>query len=415
MTMRTTTGTTSYRRLLDVAAAGRRPATGAGSAHPLVVLCVLLLAGSHHVQPSAAFSLEGWGQLLVHHAHHAHHTHASIPFLAASAPNAFLHQLLPHGPAATSHHLPHLTSNSHHPDQLVAVLKHQFDGVLHAYRSSLREHPLATKTATGGTLAVVGDAVAQRRQASTAASSSSNADDDDNGDQASTAAAPSSYDSRRAASFMAFDMAYRALQHYLFPLLVAHCHGQLLSQLLPHQFVDTGVVSTEYLAAMERTLGSQLGIVPFLYYPVFFAFTGFLQGLTAQSSWSRAVDNFPALMKRNLAFWIPVQFVQFMFVPDDLQIPFLSAAGLCWTFILSMAAGSAKAYATTSSVAAATSASAAPPGGGPPLMMAAAAAGAGPEPTTADVDAVMALEGQSSTTATGTAAEVPNKQAPVAA
>ena len=49
-------------------------------------------------------------------------------------------------------------------------------------------------------------------------------------------------------------------------------------------------------------------------------------------------------MKRNLLFWIPVQFVQFGYIQEDLQIPFLSMCGLAWTFILSVAAGSAKSY-----------------------------------------------------------------------
>ena len=51
-------------------------------------------------------------------------------------------------------------------------------------------------------------------------------------------------------------------------------------------------------------------------------------------------------MKRNLLFWIPVQYVQFCYVPTDLQIPFLSCAGLAWTFILSILAGSAEKYSS---------------------------------------------------------------------
>lgn len=39
-----------------------------------------------------------------------------------------------------------------------------------------------------------------------------------------------------------------------------------------------------------------------------------------------------------------VQFVQFAFIQEDLQIPFLSICGLAWTFILSANAGSTKSY-----------------------------------------------------------------------
>ena len=189
--------------------------------------------------------------------------------------------------------------------------------VLTAYTSSLAHHPLVTKMATGGLLATAGDAIAQ---------SQSQPEKD--------------YDTRRALSFMVFDMSYRALQHVVFPIIVQACQGQYLGSLLG----SSSFVSTDYAAALEQTLASQLGIVPFLYYPVFFTLTAAIQGLSARQGWERAVTTFGPLMQRNLLFWIPVQFVQFGFVPEPLQIPFLSVAGLCWTFILSVAAGSATQY-----------------------------------------------------------------------
>jgi Mpv17 / PMP22 family len=195
--------------------------------------------------------------------------------------------------------------------------------LLQRYTHTLKEHPLTTKMLTGGFLATCGDAIAQ----------STNTEQD--------------YDRRRAGSFAAFDMAYRALQHASFPIIVRQCHGQYASALLGSFGVLSAVAGhTDYLAAMEQTLASQLGIVPFIYYPVFFALTGFIQGLTSEQAVTRAFENFIPLMKRNLVFWIPVQFVQFAFVPLDLQIPFLSVCGLCWTFILSAFAGSTKGYAS---------------------------------------------------------------------
>lgn len=196
---------------------------------------------------------------------------------------------------------------------------------LQSYTHTLREHPLTTKMLTGGFLATCGDAIAQ----------STNTEEE--------------YDRRRAGSFAAFDMAYRALQHASFPIIVQQCHGQYASALLGSFGVLSAAAGhTDYLAAMEQTLASQLGIVPFIYYPVFFALTGFIQGLTSEQAVTRAIENFIPLMKRNLVFWIPVQFVQFAFVPLDLQIPFLSVCGLCWTFILSAFAGSTKGYASVS-------------------------------------------------------------------
>ena len=198
--------------------------------------------------------------------------------------------------------------------------------LLGAYKAQLAAQPCVTKMVTGATLAVCGDAIAQRK------------------------ASREEYDVPRASSFAVFDMAYRALQHFSFPVLTTHLQGQFLggiSSLLLANYLS-GPEALHAAASMEQTLGSQLIIVPFLYYPAFFSLTGAMQGLDAASSFKRAQENFLPLMKRNLLFWIPVQFVQFGFIPEDLQIPFLSCAGLAWTFILSISAGSAKQYSTPS-------------------------------------------------------------------
>ncbi|KAL3906166.1 MAG: hypothetical protein SGARI_004123 [Bacillariaceae sp.] len=198
-----------------------------------------------------------------------------------------------------NHALPHVKTAAHtipHAKTAAATLQHGGFDLLGAYKHLLQIHPLPTKMMTGATLAVAGDAIAQ----------SQDKDTDD--------------DKQRAASFAVFDMAYRALQHFSFPIIVAACHGQFLGA-LPGV---GGAFDASQLAAMEETLASQLGIVPFLYYPAFFALTGFMQGLTPSGAVSRAKENFIPLMKRNLLFWIPMQFIQFGYIQEDLQIPFLS-------------------------------------------------------------------------------------------
>ena len=182
--------------------------------------------------------------------------------------------------------------------------------------NALTTNPLPTKMATGAVLAVTGDAIAQAHE-------------------------PHAYDKQRAASFAAFDMCYRALQHAAFPIIVSHCHGQYLNALLHPAGVS---IPSDLAAATEQTLASQLGIVPFLYYPVFFALTGAVQRLTPKAALERAKQTFLPLMERNLLFWIPIQFIQFSFIEENLQIPFLSVCGLCWTFILSVMAGSTEEF-----------------------------------------------------------------------
>jgi len=219
---------------------------------------------------------------------------------------------------------PGLNAGMADPSHFVNVMQHT--GMImgakaaNTYTDLLAQHPLMTKMATGGVLATCGDAIAQSKISEP-------------------------YDRRRAASFMLFDMAYRAVQHISFPVIVHECQGQYLDGLISSLHLSSLLqMPTEYSAAVEQTLASQLGIVPFFYYPVFFSLTAFVQGLSAQGAVERAKENFVPLMKRNLLFWLPVQFVQFGFIDENLQIPFLSVAGLCWTFILSTAAGSASSY-----------------------------------------------------------------------
>ena len=57
----------------------------------------------------------------------------------------------------------------------------------------------------------------------------------------------------------------------------------------------------------------------------------------------RAREKFLPLVGRNLQFWLPVQIVQFEFVPLELQVTWVAAFGLLWKIILSTLAGNAKA------------------------------------------------------------------------
>mmetsp|Transcript_1723 Transcript_1723/g.2615 ORF Transcript_1723/g.2615 Transcript_1723/m.2615 type:complete len:280 (-) Transcript_1723:45-884(-) len=185
------------------------------------------------------------------------------------------------------------------------------------YKLWLEEYPLITKMATGGVLSLGGDAIAQIRSKPRAA-----------------------YCKRRAAGFVVFDMFYRAIQHTAFPIIVSLCQGEMLTLIIVGSIADElNTTTTNILAAVEQTLANQLVIVPFLYYPIFFLVTGFVQGMSYKQTLERARKQFPMLIKRSFAFWLPVHFIQFMFVEEDFQVPFISLIGLCWTVILSSIAG----------------------------------------------------------------------------
>lgn len=184
------------------------------------------------------------------------------------------------------------------------------------YKDSILDHPIATNMATGGVLAFLGDAIAQSSQ-------------------------NDEYDEVRAASLVSFDIVYRATQCALFPVITDVCDGSHLATPLSILASDIDIHS---LATMEQTFANQFIVIPFIYYPVFFTLTGYAQGLSQQDIITRAQTTLVPLLKRNWLFWIPVQYFQFGYVDEPLQIPFLCLAGLAWTFILSATAGSAKKY-----------------------------------------------------------------------
>ena len=199
-----------------------------------------------------------------------------------------------------------------------------------AYEACLNAAPLPTAAVTASVLAIAGDVASQRR-------------------------ANSPFDSKRAIAFATFGALYTGIfQYKLFALLITTFDGSHLlpilegavrgsSMIAPFGTMDT--VTTSLLAnegalqpligAAERTLVNQLLIIPSLYYPLFFLVTGLAYGLSATQMLERGRELYLPLLRRNLAFWLPVQFFQFAFVEQALQLPFVCVAGLAWNFILS--------------------------------------------------------------------------------
>ena len=212
-------------------------------------------------------------------------------------------------PPELFHSLPHAIDHLAPVFSPSTVLKDVTSGLFGSYQNALQTDALRTQIVTGVSLAVMGDAIAQK------------------------AGSNNEYNTKRAVSFATFDASYRVVQHYLYPPMIALCHGDFLGSLIPNPTIA---------AALEQSLFSQLLIIPTLYYPTFYAITGFVQGLSLEETVERARTAFWPLMLRNWAFWIPVQALVFGSVHDEAQqIPFLISAGLVWTVILSLAAGQA--------------------------------------------------------------------------
>jgi hypothetical protein len=216
------------------------------------------------------------------------------------------------------------------PPLLVALvqLATPSTNLLDEYKRLLAVRPLLTKMATGASLAVIGDALAQARSRSN--------------NRSSEEQEVYTYDKFRAVSFAAFDSCYRMFQHVAFPFLVGRCRGRLLASLFNLEGGEVTSRLRHFLAATEQTMVYQLCVVPLIYYPVFFTFTGLVQGLTVQETWQRARTDFVPCWKRNLLFWVPMQFFMFGFLDEKWQIPFSCVMGIVWSTILSAFAGRAQ-------------------------------------------------------------------------
>eukprot|EP00980_Cylindrotheca_fusiformis_P002063 scaffold456_cov73-Cylindrotheca_fusiformis.AAC.5 len=219
----------------------------------------------------------------------------------------------------------------------------------HMYENALTQHPITTKAITSGILATIGDAIAQV----SAHSSKLKDKDNNNGD-----VLPFSYDYARAVCFLVFGAAYTGIfQHFWFDYLGNHISqwgeslklwGPLRAALPVDALYDLNewwsyfdIVSmmenppSNTAVAMAKLAVNQFVMIPSVYMPLFFAVTGSLSKLNLEESTERAKNMYIPLLKRNYFYWLPVQFFQFLVIPADYQILFISCASLLWTVILS--------------------------------------------------------------------------------
>jgi len=175
--------------------------------------------------------------------------------------------------------------------------------------NQLADPLLIQHMATGGVLALAGDVIAQALLS----------------DDEKKSFPPANWDKVRTAAFVAFGAFYTGgAQHFIF-----------------------GFLNEEFASPLTRLVIAQFGFIPFCYYPTFLLMVPALragwesefgsdEASVRQTELFRDVaSKIPTTLVRNWCFWLPVQFVQFNFIPTDLQVTYAAAFGVIWNAILS--------------------------------------------------------------------------------
>uniref|UniRef100_A0A7S1Z6U1 Peroxisomal membrane protein MPV17 n=1 Tax=Trieres chinensis TaxID=1514140 RepID=A0A7S1Z6U1_TRICV len=185
--------------------------------------------------------------------------------------------------------------------------------------------------ATGGALALAGDVIAQSLTSEKSASDS----------EGGLNIPPEDWDKVRTAAFVVFGALYTGgVQHFIF-----------------------GFLNATFDNPIKRLLLAQFFFIPFCYYPTFLFMVPTLRaGWEAggdfaspeaverrESLFTEVFGKIPSTLLRNWCFWLPVQFVQFSFVPTDLQVTYCAAFGVIWNAILSWSTSSTQEAKTEAS------------------------------------------------------------------
>lgn len=131
------------------------------------------------------------------------------------------------------------------------------------------------------------------------------------------------FDLRRTASYATFAAGYTgAFQHVLFDNL--------------HERIDDPIM---------RLAVNQGLVIPLVYYSLLVWLVPKLRARSQEEEAQlRGNINVMAMIPRNWAFWVPLQFIQFNYIPADFQVVYCSFLGLIWNVCLSFftAGGQAK-------------------------------------------------------------------------
>jgi hypothetical protein len=103
-------------------------------------------------------------------------------------------------------------------------------------------------------------------------------------------------------------------------------------------YLTPGIGSSAALESLGSSVApllvNQLVVIPLLYWPAYFLFTGVSERTDVATSLQTLHARLPELMRANLTFWLPAQAVQFAYVPVEDQAVYVAVMGVVWNGIL---------------------------------------------------------------------------------
>lgn len=171
-----------------------------------------------------------------------------------------------------------------------------------SYERSMQTHPLTTNMASALGLGIMGDVLCQK-----------------------VVERKEVFDFNRCCVFSSFCCLYQGNICY-----------NVYSKVYPWLFPGITNLSAY---ALRATLADNLVHVPFSYIPCFFVWMNMLQGGTWKSTLEAMENEYATTVMYCVALWLPIQFINFRYVPKDMQTLFVCTVCLFWNVVLDYVAG----------------------------------------------------------------------------
>jgi protein Mpv17 len=136
-------------------------------------------------------------------------------------------------------------------------------------------------------------------------------------------------DYKRLSVFTTFGLVYLGgWQYFLFNNLFVKC--EKLMTLAKYR----SLTQSSILTFLDLGLHT-----PFMYYPSFYIIKGYLEKQSSNEIFQTYKKNIYSDLIAMWKLWLPVQMVNFSFVPLHMRMPFITSVSFGWTVILSMMRG----------------------------------------------------------------------------